>query len=85
MKRKSLPLGFTWYGKGSEGTGLSKCCKYLLLSYALEKLDMCRVEFRAEHRNSKSIAAMMSIGCIEEVILRSNGCTNYGERRTSDV
>src|SRR5258708_6686258 len=60
---KTLQLGYTWYGKKFQGTGLNKHCKYLLLSFAFEQANMERVEFRADNNNQKSIAAMKSIGC----------------------
>lgn len=85
LTNKCLQLGFTWYGKDFQGTGLNKHCKYLLLTYAFEQMDMERVEFRADNRNEKSIAAMKSIGCKVEGILRSNGWTNTGQRRDSIV
>lgn len=85
LLNKCMQLGFTWYGKAFQGTGLNKHCKYLLLSYAFEIMGMERVEFRADNRNAKSIAAMKSIGCQIEGVLRSNGFTNTGERRDSIV
>ena len=80
-----LQLGYTWYGKKFQGSGLNKNCKLLLLTFAFEKLGMERVEFRADNRNAKSIAAMKSIGCIAEGVLRSNAVTPIGERRDSIV
>jgi RimJ/RimL family protein N-acetyltransferase len=85
LMNKCLQLGFTWYGKAFQGTGLNKHCKYLLLNYAFETMDIERVEFRADNRNARSIAAMKSIGCKVEGILRGNGWTNTGERRDSIV
>jgi RimJ/RimL family protein N-acetyltransferase len=82
---KTLQLGYTWYGSRFQGTGLNKNCKLLLLTFAFEELGMERVEFRADNRNAKSIAAMKSIGCVEEGVLRSNGVTPSGERRNSIV
>ena len=35
---KTLHLGYTWYGKKFQGTGLNKHCKFLLLSFAFETL-----------------------------------------------
>ena len=69
---KTLQLGYTWYGKAFRGTGLNKHCKFLLLQFAFETLGMERVEFRADNNNVRSIAAMKSIGCTEEGILRSH-------------
>ena len=82
---KTLQLGYTWYGKKFQGTGLNQNCKFLLLQFAFEKLQMERVEFRADNRNKKSIAAMKSIGCVEEGVLRSHAVTPSGERRDSIV
>ena len=82
---KTLQLGFTWYGKDYQGTGLNKNCKYLLLEFAFEEMKMERVEFRADFENKKSIAAMKSIGCIEEGVLRKNFVKPNGERRDSIV
>ena len=85
ITNKCLQLGFTWYGKKHQGTGLNKNCKYLLLEFAFEKMNMERVEFRADYSNKKSIAAMKRIGCTEEGILRSNGIRPNGERRDSII
>ncbi len=80
-----LQLGFTWYGKQFQGTGLNKHCKLLLLTLAFEQLEMQRVEFRTDSNNKKSIFAMKSIGCTIEGILRSNGIRTDGTRRDSIV
>lgn len=80
-----LQLGYTWYGEKFRGTGLNKHCKFLLLQFAFEHLNMCRVEFRADARNERSIAAMKSIGCRTEGILRSHMWLENGSRRDSIV
>jgi RimJ/RimL family protein N-acetyltransferase len=85
VENNSLQLGFTWYGKEFQGTGLNKNCKYLLLEFAFEKLGIERVEFRADNDNKRSISAMKSIGCVEEGILRRNGLRADGKRRDSIV
>lgn len=82
---KTLQLGYTWYGSAFQGTGLNKHCKYLLLNFAFEKMQMERVEFRADNNNKRSIAAMKSIGCIEEGVLRSNSVKQDDTRRDSIV
>jgi RimJ/RimL family protein N-acetyltransferase len=80
-----LQLGYTWYGNRFRGTGLNKHCKYLLLQFAFEELDMHRVEFRADARNERSIAAMKSIGCVPEGIIRNHMWLLDGTRRDSIV
>lgn len=83
--QKNMLLGYTWYGKNFQGTGLNKNCKYLLLQYAFEQMEMERIEFRADNTNERSKAAMRSIGAIEEGILRSDSYDTSGGRRNSIV
>lgn len=85
IQNKSVQLGYTWYGKDFQGTGLNKNCKLLLLQFAFEELGMERVEFRADNNNEKSKAAMKSIGCVEEGVLRSHVATFTGLRRNSVI
>jgi RimJ/RimL family protein N-acetyltransferase len=82
---ETVQLGYTWYGEKFRGTKLNKHCKYLLLQFAFEAMDAVRVEFRADARNERSVAAMKSIGCIPEGILRSNMPLADGGRRDSIV
>ncbi|MDB4904823.1 MAG: ydaF 1 [Mucilaginibacter sp.] len=82
---QTLQLGYTWYGEKFRGTGLNKHCKFLLLQFAFESLSAERVEFRADARNDKSIAAMKSIGCKPEGILRNHLPMQEGGRRDSII
>lgn len=82
---KTLLFGYTWYGGDFQGTGLNKNCKYLLLKYAFEELGMERVEFRADNSNHRSIAAMKSIGCKIEGVLRNHMPDGHGGRRDSAI
>ncbi|ANI88176.1 GCN5 family acetyltransferase [Arachidicoccus ginsenosidimutans] len=79
---KSTSIGSTWYGKNFQGTGLNKHCKYLLLQFAFEEMEMERVQFEADNTNEKSIAAMKSIGCVVEGVLRSHKTMEHGRRDT---
>ena len=82
---QTLQLGYTWYGQKFQGTGLNKHCKFLLLSFAFDQLAMERVEFRADNNNERSIAAMKSIGCKVDGILRSQMPNREGDRRDTIV
>jgi RimJ/RimL family protein N-acetyltransferase len=85
LEFKTLQLGFTWYGSAFRGTGLNKHCKFLLLQFAFETLGMERVEFRADNNNERSIAAMKSIGCKVEGVLRSHMPTADGNLRRDSI
>ncbi|MCV9929951.1 GNAT family N-acetyltransferase [Flavobacterium sp. LS1R49] len=82
---KTLQLGYTWYGLAFRGTGLNKHCKFLLLQYAFETMGMERVEFRADNNNQRSIAAMKSIGCKVEGVLRNHMPTFGSEVRRDSI
>ncbi len=82
---KSIQLGYTWYGKEFQGTGLNKHCKYLLLEYVFETLAFERFELRADNKNERSKAAMLSIGCKIDGVLRSNMPTYQNEVRRDSI
>lgn len=77
---KTIEIGYTWYGKKYQGTGINKNCKYLLLEFAFEKLQMERVAFAANSKNIVSLNAMKSIGCVVEGVLRNCSTDAKGER-----
>jgi N-acetyltransferase len=85
LSNQMWQLGFTWYGSAFQGTGLNKHCKYLLLQFSFDTMGMERVEFRADNLNSRSIAAMKSIGCVPEGVLRSHALKRDGTRRDSII
>ena len=85
LNNQTLEIGYTWYGKDFQGTGLNKHCKFLLLQFAFEEMKMERVAFRADNNNAKSIAAMKSIGCITEGVLRQHMPLSNGLRRDSII
>jgi RimJ/RimL family protein N-acetyltransferase len=81
----SMQLGFTWYGEKFRGTKLNKHCKLLLLGFAFEQIGAERVEFRADNANQRSVAAMKSIGCTVEGVLRNHSQKADGTRRDSII
>ncbi len=83
--QSTLQLGYTWYNKMAQGTGLNAQCKLLLLQFAFEQMKMERVEFRADNNNARSIAAMKGIGCTVEGVLRKNVIKMDGGRRDSII
>jgi RimJ/RimL family protein N-acetyltransferase len=85
LNHSTTQLGYTWYSESTWGTGLNEHCKLLLLEFAFEKIGLERVEFRADNRNKRSIAAMQKIGCTVEGILRNHLPTSDGTRRDSIV
>ncbi len=81
IKDSRLEMGWTWIDKESQGTGLNKQCKYLLLSHAFEKLSIERIEFKIDSRNIQSRKAIEKIGGFYEGKLRSHTLMLDGRRR----
>lgn len=57
-----IDLGSTFYARDSWGTKTNASCKYMMLKYAFEDLDLYRVGFRADSRNERSISALKKLG-----------------------
>ncbi|MEO7802354.1 MAG: GNAT family protein [Ginsengibacter sp.] len=85
LENNSTQLGYTWYGKAFQRTGLNRICKWLLLEFAFEKWGIERVEFRADAQNEPSIKAMQAIGCTVEGILRSCVSLPFQDRRRDSI
>lgn len=82
---KTAKIGYSWIGQNFQGAGINKSSKFLLLRYAFEVLQLERIEFRVDVRNSKSIAALRSIGCALEGVLRGDCVAIDGTRRQSAI
>nr|WP_299382675.1 GNAT family protein [Allomuricauda sp.] len=67
----TIRLGYTWYGQEFRGIGLNKNCKYLMFQFAFEQLGLERVGLGAHAENQISLAAMKSIGCSQEGVIRN--------------
>lgn len=82
---RSALLGYTWYSSSYHGSGINAHCKWALLQFAFEQLNLERVEFRADARNLHSLAAMRKLGCIEEGRLRNHLPVADGTRRDTVI
>jgi RimJ/RimL family protein N-acetyltransferase len=80
---RRLEIGATWIGRRFQRTGLNRNCKFLLLSYAFDRLGFERVELKTDERNVKSRAAIEAIGGQQEGILRSHTLMSDGFRRNT--
>lgn len=78
----TVQIGYTWYGKEFQGTGLNKQCKFLMLQFAFEDMGVERVEFRTDSENERGICSLKSIGCTLEGTLRNNCFAANGQRNT---
>jgi len=82
---RRLEIGYTWYSKSYQRTGVNTECKYLLLKHAFENLDAIAVEFRTNKYNNASRNAIERIGAKQDGILRNHRINPDGSLRDSVV
>lgn len=80
---KKVEIGWTWIHPLMQGTGFNKHCKFLLLSYGFEQLQLNRIELKTSHLNLKSQNAMLKIGAVREGVLRNHLVNEDGSLRHS--
>jgi len=84
-EHKRVEIGFTWYAKKYQRTGVNTECKALLLKYAFEKLGCIAVEFRTNWFNLPSRAAIARLGTKQDGILRNHQLNSDGSYRDTVV
>lgn len=82
-QNKVLHIGWTWISVESQGTGINKEIKHLMLDQAFGNMDFEKVEFRIDERNIRSRKAVEKLGARLEGILRRNVIVKDGFRRNS--
>ena len=74
-------IGWTWYGKEFQGTGLNRACKYELLKFGFESIGFRRIQFSAEEENTRSQKAIEKLGAKQEGFFRNNYIDSEGNSR----
>ncbi len=69
---RRIEIGWTWLAQAWQRTAANTEAKYLMLTYAFERLGCVRVELKTDVLNRPSRNAMMRIGAKEEGILRKH-------------
>lgn len=80
---KKLEIGVTWIKKEFWGSTVNMECKYLLLRYCFEHLQLHRVQFRAKADNLRSRKAIEKIGGQLEGIFRKDKIEPSGNYRNT--
>ncbi|MFJ9741681.1 GNAT family N-acetyltransferase [Streptomyces sp. NPDC101166] len=67
----AVEIGFTWLAASAQGTGVNAEAKLLLFRHAFEEWGVSRVDLKSDARNSRSRAAIESVGARFEGVLRN--------------
>ncbi|ARX65831.1 GNAT family N-acetyltransferase [Bacillus thuringiensis] len=82
---KTVELGQTWYHPSVHRTSINTECKYMLLQYAFEELQMLRVQIKTDLRNEKAQRAIKRLGAVKEGVLRNERKLPHGYIRDAVV
>ncbi|WP_243522976.1 GNAT family N-acetyltransferase [Bacillus pseudomycoides] len=82
---KTVELGQTWYHPSVQRTSVNTECKYMLLRYAFEELQMLRVQIKTDLRNEKAQRAIERLGAVKEGVLRNERQLHNGYVRDAVV
>jgi RimJ/RimL family protein N-acetyltransferase len=84
-QNRKLEIGGTWLDPRVWRTRVNTECKYLLLKYGFEVLNLLRVQLRTDARNERSNRAIQRIGAQFEGTLRQEMLLQNGYIRDSNV
>jgi RimJ/RimL family protein N-acetyltransferase len=76
-----LEIGWSWLGVESQGKGINRWAKFLMMECAFEQLNAERVEFKTDALNIQARHGLANIGGVEEGTLRSFNPMPDGRRR----
>ncbi len=82
-EHRRVEIGHTWYAPGVWGGIVNPACKFALLRYAFETLDLNRVELKTDIRNQRSQAAIAKLGAVREGVFRAHMIRQDGSLRDS--
>ena len=81
LSHKRLEIGSTWYSPKVWRTAINTNCKFLLLQYSFEVLQLNRVQIKTGHENTRSQKAIERIGAQKEGVLRNHMIRKEGTIR----
>jgi RimJ/RimL family protein N-acetyltransferase len=80
---RKLEIGHTWLARSAQGSGVNTEAKFLLLSYAFEVMNCVRVQFTTDELNTRSRAAILGLGAVQEGVVRNERIMPDGRIRNS--
>jgi RimJ/RimL family protein N-acetyltransferase len=84
-QHRTVEIGGTWLDPKVWRTRVNTECKYLLLKYGFEELNLVRMHLRTDSRNERSNRAIQRIGAKFEGTLRQELINHDGYIRDSNI
>ncbi len=80
-----VEIGWTWYAKSSQRTGVNSTCKLMLLSHAFDTLGCAVVGLRTDNFNFASQRAIEALGAKKDGVIRHHHPRRDGTARDSVI
>jgi RimJ/RimL family protein N-acetyltransferase len=80
-----VEIGYTWYARRCQKTGVNTACKLLLMTHAFETLGCAVVGFRTDNFNFASQQAIAALGAKKDGVLRHHQARRDGTVRDTVV
>ena len=80
-----VEIGYTWYRRSRQRTGVNTTCKLLLLAHAFDTLHCKVVGLRTDNFNFRSQRAIEGIGAKRDGVLRHHAARKGGTVRDSVI
>lgn len=78
---RRVEIGWSFLSPSTQGSGINKSAKALLMQYAFDELACERIEFKTDVLNERARGGLKGIGATEEGVLRSFNYMPGGRRR----
>ncbi len=85
ISNRNVEIGWTWYTPEVWRSRVNTECKYLMLRYGFEELNMLRIQFKTDRRNERSHMAILRIGAVHEGVLRKERILYDGYIRDANI
>jgi RimJ/RimL family protein N-acetyltransferase len=80
-----VEIGYTWYAKSRQRSGVNTSCKLMLLSHAFNTLGCAVVGLRTDNLNYASQAAIERLGARKDGVIRHHGARRDGSVRDTVI
>ena len=82
---KRVEIGYTWYAKRCQRTGVNTTCKLLLMAHAFDTLVCNVVGWRTDNFNFASQAAIERLGARKDGVIRGHAMRRDGTIRDTVI
>lgn len=80
-----VEIGYTWYAKSRQRSGVNTSCKLMLLAHAFNTLGCEVVGLRTDNLNHASQAAIERLGARKDGVIRHHGARRDGSVRDTVI